>query len=424
MNLAVFNPQPFQNEYASRMFLQPLLAYAQHRGVPFKSIDRLVPEHGWSVVANADYLTPEVVRHFKENDCPIYGISCIDSSYPSETLRGPHLADVTKLFMVSGVQNTNTSHATVIDPDFTIRSESRQFLPEDEWAVFDYMRRAGRILSLPYVPWRPFPEVPHVPFAQKRPTILFRGGNHLLRFVAYLMALRNGCADQRCGFQTRAYFADDMNPQFRYCDSCRAAFKGNVNSYPYGQEYRPGECQSAAPWGEELDMSVPGRWNNRCPQSFYWLSEQFAKRHGEVDMYAIARALNFHTESDEAHMQAISQVRFYAECKWEFSIHMAQRFWQAASVGTVNLLPIRAEDQDYFPVITKGDHYAVFANDLQRLGADFSRDNPSEPRYLEHQRLNEHIGHNTHELYEQWIKPTQFAIGTKLLQHILNQITP
>ncbi len=408
MNLAFFDPHQ-RNEYASRMFIQPLMAYAKDKGVPVKWVSHLVPEHGWAHIANADYLTPEVLRHFKENDCPIYGISCIDSAYPSETLRGPHLADVTKLFMVSGVQNTNTSHATVIDPDFTIRSEPRQFLPEDEWQVFDAMRKAGRILSLPYVPWQPLEEVAPTPFKDKRPTILFRGGNHLLRFVAYLMALRNGSADHRSGFQTRAYFADDMNPQFRYCDGCRRDFNAHNQHYPYGLPRSSSECQSEAPWGDRLDMSVTGPWNNRCPQSFYWLAEQFAAKHGPLDFKAIERALNHHNDSAHAHLTAISQVRFYAECKWEFSIHMPQRAFEGASVGTIIFLPKRASDQDYFQNLKEGVHYLTYVNDLSDIS--------------ERAVYSKEVADNAKDHYEKWIKPgSNFVTNENLLGYMLQKI--
>lgn len=408
MNLSFFNPgPPYRNEYASLMFLWPLLAYARDRGVPVKLADQLVPEHGCAHICNADYLTPGVVRHFKECGCRIYGVNCIDSAYPSETLRGPHLADVTKLFMVSGVQNTNFSEATVIDPDFTIRAEPRRFLPDDEWAVFDSMRKGGRILPLPYVPWQPMPTVPRVAFNGKRPTVLFRGGNHLLRFVAFLMALRNGCADERSGFQTRAYFADDMNPQFRYCDECRDVFKRS-NHYAYRVNHQPSLCQSEAPWGGEIvDMAVPGRWNNRCPQSFYWLSEQFAKKHGPIDMGRVERALNYHSEPGFDHLTTIAGVRFYAECKWEFSIHMPQRFWEAASVGTLSLLPRRAADQDYFPAIPCP---TLFSNDLSDVNATADL------------RCYQDAADTMLEIYRKWIAPTKYAIGTALLEHMLNEI--
>lgn len=406
MNLAFFDPLPWRNQYASQMFMQPLFNYARDRGVPVKQAGALVPEHGWAHICNADYLTPAVVQHFKDCGCRIYGVNCIDSAYPSETLRGPHLADVTKLFMVSGVQNTNFSEATVIDPDFTIRAERRQFLPDDEWAVFYAMRCAGRILPLPYVPWEPIQSVPRVPFPSKRPTVLFRGGNHLLRFVTFLMALRNGCADGRSGFQTRAYFADDMNPQFRYCDECRRRFR--VRDYYQYTPYIPPNCQSEAPWGgDSVDMSVPGRWNNRCPQSFYWLSEQFAKRHGPIDMQAVERVLNHHNEREYDHLEAIAGVRFYAECKWEFSIHMPQRFWEAAAVGTLSLLPRRAADQDYFPHFLSP---SLFSNDLSDVSADM------------HESTYRQSVEETHEIYQKWIAPTKYVISTALLEHMLKEI--
>lgn len=410
MRLSFYDPQPYQNEYVSLMFLGPMMAYARDNGIEQRLTDRLVPESGRATVCNADYLTPEVVQHFKENNCPLIGFSCIDSAYLSQTIRhGAHLSDVSLVFMISGVPNRNTSNATVIDNQFNVRAEERRYLPDEDWARFDGMRKSGRLMSLPYVPWHHLPEVPRLSYDEKRPTIMFRGGNHFLRFIAYLFALRNSCADPASGFQARAYFADDMNPQFRFCEACRALFKQHGDYYPIS-EREDGDCTSPAPWGGQLDFSVPGLWNNRCPESFYWLSRKFVERHGPIDMTAVEVALNFRSQSPTHHLTEVGRARFYAEAKWEFSINAPQRFWEGASVGTINLLPRRSNDQDYFPVMHDGEHYLTFSDDLSDITADIPK------------HRFEEITENARRLYDYWIRPSRYAISSNLIDHIFKRI--
>lgn len=406
---AVFDPQPFRNDYVSRMFLAPMLDYASRNNLSIRRVDSLTPETGHTLICNADYLTPEVIRRFKQNDVRMVAVSCIDSAYLAESFRhAPEMLLIDRIFAVTGVQNTNTSNATVIDAQFNITAEPRTFLPDEDWQRFDEMRQSGRLLSLPYVPWEVHAPPARMPFRQRRPTALFRGGNHFFRVLAWMKAMSVGVADGCSGFQTRAYFDDRMNPQFRYCDACRAAFRSNGNRYPI--DAQPGECTSEAEWGgDDVRVHPTGRWNNRCLASFYWLARKFHERHGGIDMAQVENAMNFYSQQPVRHLQTINECRFYADSKWEFSINAAQRFWEAASVGTINLIPRRANDQDYFPPIKDGEHYLTFSDDFSDISAEID-----EERF---QRISD----NAHALWKRWIKPTDYAISTNLLKWIFDQ---
>lgn len=412
MRLSFYDPHPFANEYVSRKFLEPMMHYARDKGISHKRTDALVPEYGYGVVCNADYLDAASIRHFRDNDCPIFAFSCIDSAYLSESLRHlPEAELIDRIFMVSGVQTTNISNATVIDSEFNISTEKRTFLGGESWAIFNRMREAGTLQSLPYVPWDRYDPPGHTGFEQRRPTILFRGGNHFFRVLGYLFALRHGLADPESGFQARAYFADNMDPRFRFCDSCRAYFKKSGQHFPPGHEYNPKDCTSPAPWGDVLDLSVTGLWNNRCPASYYWLAEQFQKRHGAINFPSFERALNYESQPPEDHLRAIAGATFYADAKWEFSINMAQRFWEAAAVGTINLIPRRANDQQYFPFMQDGEHYLTFADDFSDIG-----------QVSVEKEQFDRITANAQDMYERWIRPTDYGISTNLLRHIFDLI--
>ncbi len=408
MRLQIYDPR-LKHDYVSKMYFDPMLEFAQDNGMDVQRASNLVPTTGVGMICDADYLTPQVILHFKENDCQLFGFSCIDSAYLPEVLRySPDMLMVNRLFMVSGVPAKNFSNATLIDGQFNIATEKRKYLPDDAWSNFDFMRERGAIQSLPYLIWNRIPIPQRRSFEDLRPSILFRGGAHFLRVIAFFMALKNGCADEESGFWLRDYFREDMNPQFRYCDECRREFAFH-GMYPLGVGTGD-ECKSIAKWGDELDLSNPGVWNNRCPKSYYWLAEQFAARHGAIDMDKLCRAMNFESAPEEQHRRTVGSTRFYADCKWEFSIYAAQRFWEAASVGTINLLPRRANDQDYFPAMRDGEHYMTFSDDLSDVSADISKEQ------------FEHVSENAYQLWKKWIKPDKYITNTNLLQHIFDTI--
>lgn len=410
MKLRVFDPGPvFANEYVSKMFLDPIRDYAYRNGIEVSEVAELIPAEGCATICNADHLTPNIIRWFHDNGCPLFAISCIDSAWLSEPIRHcPEAWLISKIFMVSGIPNTNESTGLMVDSDLSLIPVPKRFLPDDEWTVFNQMKMEGRILSLPYVPWERMATVDPVPFEQRRPTVLFRGGSHFFRVLAYYFALQKGIADPNSGFSVRDYFREDMVPQFRYCDNCRAPFHASGQWAPRSFEH----CNSPAHNGNAFDLSSPPSWwNNRCPESFYWLAQRFQKRYSAMKLDQVVNAFNFTSQVPSKHLQAISQARFYGDAKWEFTINCSQRFWEAASVGTINLLPHHTNDQDYFPAMREGEHYLTFSNDLADISADVSKED------------FERIATNAKALYEEWIRPTDYAISTNLLKHIFKEMS-
>lgn len=411
MKLQLYDPKPHRHGYVTTMYYEPMLKYANDTGIQLEVVDTLLPTYGGGVICDADYLTPERIRHFRENSCDLFAFSCIDSAFLSETIRyNTEMMLINRIFMVSGVPNTNFSNVTVVDNDFGFRAEKRQFLPPTTWENFNFMRERGAIQSLPYPIWNRLPIPERKRFEDKRPTVLFRGGAHFLRVLAYFRALLGGFADDASGFMLGYYFMDRMDEQFRFCDECRRIYKQNNYRYPLGIPGGRDGCNSAVDWGGELSFKNPGGWNNECPKSFFWLAEQYAKRYGAMDMNHLCNVLNFKSEEENGHRATVRDCRFFADCKWEFSIYASQRFWEGASVGTVNLLPRRANDQDYFPEMKDGEHYVTFADDFSDMTAD-----------IEKERFD-YIAENAYQIWDKWIKPTDYFISTNLLKHIFDLI--
>lgn len=376
------------------MYFAPLYLYALASGIAVKRIMEPTPEFGWTMVCNAAHLTPELIRHFKNNSCPVVAFSCNDSAYLTQELHVPELELINLVFTISGVQTSNWSTKSVMNEDMTVSTERVPFLDIPQWIAYDQMRKEKRLLPLPYVPWDRLEEVP-IP-AVKTPKILFRGGNHFWRFVVYLYALKAGLAHPASGFLTEDYFRYDMVPQFQYCARCRA--ERNLHGHLPATSARFNcECP-------ELSLSEPLVWNNRTPRRFFKLAEQF----GVEDMKSVESALNFKRQSAREHLAAIADAAFFCDMKWEFSIHTAQRFWEAASVGTVNLMPRRVNDQEHFPVVNDCEHYLTFANDFSDIGTSGF--------------WSAEVGARVKSLYEHWIKPSDYVTNTNLLRHILQQI--
>lgn len=411
IDLAVYDPAPIANEYLTKMYFAPMIEYAHNNRIELRVTDDLgLRDKG--VILASDHLTDKRIDELKNNGCKIFAFNCVDSSYVCGPIRyAANLPLVDRIFMLSGIQRTQTSQDIVIDSEFSVTTVHKPFIDEDSWARFTSLKVGGKLHSLPYVPWCRYPEIPVVGFESRRPTIMFRGGNHFLRVLAYLFALQRGIADPDCGFQPSPYFADSMNPAFRFCDECRAAWRRNGSRYPYTKNHDRGQCNSPAQWGgTPLNLSNPGSWNNRCPKSFYWLADQFEKRHGPINKQWLESSMNSASVSIHKQLALVSQSRFYADFKWIFSIYAAQRFWEAAAVGTVNLLPERTNDQDYFPAMQPGEHYLTFGEDFTDLSADIDKG------------MFGHIVGNARGLYETWIRPSNYSISTNLLRHIFEVI--
>lgn len=407
---AVFDPKPHHNDYASRMFFQPMRSYANANGIRMEEITNLDHARNANVVILTDHLSEERIQKLKNNGCRISAFNVTDSSYFSNAIRyAPSIGLIDKIFMLSGLVHTNDSTDFVVEPDFTIKQVPAPFLPENEWVVYKQLFDANKMMSLPYVPWESIPDIPWTPFTQRSQKVLLRGGGHSRRIILAMFLMRIGRLDCNSGAVLFPYFADDMNPQFRFCDPCRAGYRKHQRAlrnddYSYG-------CTSPAKIHNGWDMSNLGHWNNRCPASFYWMADRFNEKYGGVDMNEMETLLNAKWITDRAHQEMLARIAFTSDLKWIHSIYMPQRFWQGASAGAINLLPRRTADQRYLPAMEPGVHYLTFNEDMDSdLSAKLSLAVGLED-----------MAQATKSLYDHWIRPGPYPINSNLLKAIFEQ---
>lgn len=230
------------------------------------------------------------------------------------------------------------------------------------------------------------------------------------RFILALKLMEIDRLDINSGFVTAPYFQDDMNPQFRYCDACRIKWKKESRQYKYKEPAYNLGCR----FTDIVDPDSPGwlindlgKWNNACPEAFYWAAEQF-----NVPMEHVEKLMNARWLPAKEHLEMLARITFTADLKWLFSIYAAQRFWDAAMVGCVNLLPERTVDQDYFPEIIHGRDYVTFNEDMSDLNLD---------SIITEAGYNV-VSRNALALYNQWMRPSEYAISTNLLRKIFQDI--
>lgn len=70
-------------------------------------------------------------------------------------------------------------------------------------------------------------------------------------------------------------------------------------------------------------------------------------------------------------------------------------------------------DQDYFPKMEPGFHYQMFREDFSDLSME-SR--------IPDERIYDDIARNAKALYDDYMRPTEYAIGTAILKHIFQKI--
>lgn len=407
MNIVIYDPSPPRHDYLSPMFFAPMRQYAARHGLPLSDAPVLSDIKNSTVCCLADYLEPDAVAILKNNGNKIVGFSVTDSSYVSQCCReAKHLRNLDLVFMLAGLQKVNEGREMIVTSDLKIALERRQFLPEEDWAVFDSMRKSGRLQSLPYVHAERQPAVQAQPYNTRSQKALIRGGHHMRRFILALKLMEIDRLDINSGFVTEPYFQDWMNPQFRYCDDCRDVWKMN-RRYPWSNHTRK-ECTNEHARSFPPNLSDLGYWNNKCPQSFYDAAHSI----GRPDPSSLMMLLNAKWLTQREHLEMLARITFTSDLKWLFSIYAAQRFWDAAMVGCVNVLPSRTKDQSYFPDIQTGEHYLTFSEDLAHLELEFQIDD---------QVYNE-ISANARSLYDAYMKPTDYAIGTPILEHIFSKI--
>lgn len=402
MTFALYDPLPNINAYTT-FYFGAIQAYAAHNGKTVTPISKLEDVRNCTLFTPTDYLTDETIQMLKNNGVRIVGFNVTDSSYISGACRyAVSLSMVDLIFMLSGVQTKNEGFEMVVKPDFTIGLEKRQFLVESAWQVFDYMRKAGRLQSLPYVHWEKQLPMEGRPYNLRSQKVLIRGGHHMRRFLLALKLMQHDLLDCNSGFHPAPYFADSMTHQFRYCAECRRIFKQH-GYYPHTAANAGTHCENPMWQDGVADLSEPGLWNNRCPRSFFTVAEKFG-----ADMAAVERLMNGQWLGQKEHLGLLACITFTGDLKWLFSVYAAQRFWDAASVGCINFLPERTNDQEYFPEMTEANHYLTFSERLDYLKNE---------THISEELYNQ-VSSNAKSLYELWIKPTEFAINTDLLKRI------
>lgn len=414
----IYDPEPLTNEYLSKMYFKPLMRYCNDIGLPLYFIYDLELIHNATILIHGDRLSPDLITKIKNNGHKLVVFDINDSSYFSSMFHGSPETDlIDVIFKVSGIPKTNLSLDPSIDRNFGITSSPVRYLPDEQWEAFRAFRDSGRLHSLPYVLWKPLVPKSAPINMNRNGKVLVRGGNHFWRFVLFLRLMQEGWDDPNCLFATEDYFKNTMIERFRYCDGCVAEMtKNGRTSYDTIQDHT--KCKSPATWGTPGEVfggpafgrNEFGWWNNRCPASFYWMAKEYERNRGPLNKQALEHALNGGMRSIESFTNDLSSASFYGDLKWLNTVNLPPRFWEAASVGTVNFLPARTNDQTYFPEVQEGVHYLTFPEDMSQFNLTI----------WNHQWRD--ISYNTKELYETWIRGDKYEISTNLLKHIVERI--
>uniref|UniRef100_A0A6M3L683 Glycosyl transferase CAP10 domain-containing protein n=1 Tax=viral metagenome TaxID=1070528 RepID=A0A6M3L683_9ZZZZ len=307
------------------------------------------------------HLNPENIVTLKNNGNKIVSFDINDNSaftYTYVNTKEVELIDV--VFKVGGIQKTQCSNVLYISKDLEYTIKSMPFLNDDNWAIYCRMKQEGRLLSLPYHPTMNHLEIA-TPFENRFPTCLIRGGNHFLRYHLYLNLLKRQLAGEQSEFFAKAY-------SFAFCDDCKKQIRERRHiSYEYCLNHKWECVNEHVKWQEAVpDYNINhAHWNNRCIPMYYWLTEQFQKTHGPVNMTMVESALN--GEHRTTLRDIMGNYLFYGDLKWTFSIYAPPRFWESAQSRTINLVPRVTNDQDYFPEIKEFDHYITYSEDFSDL---------------------------------------------------------
>lgn len=440
-NIAFYDPLgPEHNDYLSRVYFASLRGHLRDNGWGYTELTGsgldLDNVKDQVVLCNGVFLKPTQILRLKENGNKIVAWDINDSSWLVEAYRmAPELELIDLVFKVAGIQNTRVGTDMVVEEDFTIRLVDREFLPEPEWARYRRMADSGRLQSLPYAQWCNTTHARVPGYAERERKVLIRGGNHYQRYILFLHLLARGLIAQNSWFSTADYFKEGMRPDFRYCARCCAEFEKH-GAVPFDGSGEVGECSSIAHWGNREGRSQKeevkngegagsvtyqnGHWDNRCPRSFYWLAARFWEKqqstqrstsnggNAEADKAFLVKALNGAYSSTPDFYEDLGNVLFYSDLKWMFSIYAPPRFWEGASIRTLNLLPKRTTEQSYFPALVEGDHYLTFKEDFSDLGAHQDIDEASYQR----------ITGNALETFETWIRGGKYTVSDNLLRHI------
>lgn len=352
-----------------------------------------------TVIIHADNLTPALIQTLRENGNKIVACDINDSSQISF----PEFWRVDLILKFAGIQTTRISPKAWLDDTLGVTKIEGKFMGDVEYAHYREVVDAGRIMSIPYIPWGQKRDINFLPYEQRRP-VLVRGGNHLMRWVLFLHLASKGLLDEGSQFFATYYL-------HQHCDKCREthAKEGRIR---YTGE--PLGCPNQPEVTPET-LNEGWRWNNRCIPRFYWLAEQFAKGEGrKVDFGFLEQALHGAPVGWPEFFDLLAKYRIYADHKLIFSIYAPPRFWEAASAKTVNLVPRRTNSQLYFPEMQEGVHYLTFSEDLSDIQEVIEGMGPEQYR---------EISENAYDLYMRFVyRPKLGHLARALAEAIRERI--
>jgi hypothetical protein len=351
-----------------------------------------------TILIDAESLTPEMIVLLKENQNRIVAFDINDNSvFCYSYSDSPAILDVDMIFKVAGIQKTNHSYETMIDENCEYGLISKRFMSPVNWVYYRSLKEENRIHPLPYVLWENY-NVPNTPYSHRSPLVLVRGGHHYNRVHLLFNLMKFNLVDSNSVFNTRGYIG-------QYCDVCRDTFLNGRMTYDSVVSH-PSSCRLVRPFPMEYFQSR-GDWNNSCPSRYFEMAEIMGLDRGRVE-----DALNGSYVGITDYYDILNKYLMYADLKWIFSIYAPPRFWEAAAAHTINLVPIRTNDQDYFPEMIDQEHYLTFSEDFEDL------DLVSEVYEKSYQRIVD----NTYDLYDRWIKSGQYMLSTNLMDHIMSKI--
>lgn len=404
------------NDYLSKLYWQPLLDYDSR----FSRINTTDGVANSVILLHGDKLKPERIERLKFLGNRIISFDINDSSYLSSAhANTPEQHEIDLIFKVSGVPKQNEIAETNLDGDFRILVSREKYLPDEQWAKFELLR--SRIRPLPYVLWHPLTpsQAPVVPHSQRNGKVLLRGGNHFWRVILAFRLMQDGLLDERSEFATAARFTSNMERRFQYCEACKTEKVEHGRSLYDAPPRKEGCTSPVANWGEDgsffggpmFGRREFGKWNNVCPNSYMWLARQFEARCGPLDAPFLEKLFNGDMRPDHEFVQDLSHASYAGDFKWLNTVNLPPRFWEAASVGTPSLYAARTANQDYWPHVEAGVHYATFREDMTTFDIrDVSPQDWSE------------MSRAVKDLYETKMRGTNHAISNDLLKYMVEGI--
>jgi len=388
-----------QNEFLQKRFFEPISLCKQ---IPI--IDNVLNVKNSTVLIDAIYLTPDTIDIIKNNSNKIIAFDINDNSafccsyYGSEKI-----LEIDHIFKIAGLQRTVSSKEISISNNLEYSTIDVCFMDEINTAIYNRLLNENRLHSLPYVLWFNPPSISVSEYDQRIKLALVRGGHHYQRVHLYLNLLAKGLVDNSSQFNTHAYL-------FQYCGECKEIFN-KYGKFPYDiMENLKSSCSLPDKKQENYFNNCPN-WNNSCTTRYFQLAKQFNQMNSKIDIGLLEHALNGYGLPENNFFSTLSSYLFYADYKWLFSIYAPPRFWEAAAMKTISLVPRRMNDQSNFPVLVENDHYITFAEDFSDLSVVCN--NISKEKY-------QHITENCFNLYNRWIKSRDYLLNTNMINYIID----